>query len=138
MTADDIVEAARSCIGSPFRHQGRIKGKALDCAGLAVTVAHDLGVEYADFQGYGREPFDGQLEKAMDAQPGLVRVADKTDLQVGDILLMRFSGNPQHVAIFTGQSIIHSYENVGMCCEHRLSSVWQARIVRVYRFKDLT
>lgn len=111
---------------------------ALDCAGLAVTVAHDLGVEYADFQGYGREPYNGQLEKALDDQPGLIRVTNKSEYQAGDILLMRFSNDPQHLAIYTGQGIIHSYESVGMCCEHRLSSVWQARIVRVYRFKDLT
>ena len=136
MNADDIIAAARSCIGSPFAHQGRIKGLALDCAGLAVSVAHDLGVEYNDQQGYGREPFKGQLESALDAQPGLERV-DIDDMQAGDLLLMRFASNPQHLAIFTGQSIIHSYEAVGICCEHRLSSVWMARIVRVYRFKGL-
>lgn len=138
MTADDIVVAARSCLGTPFAHQGRIKGVALDCAGLAVTVAHEVGAEYTDQQGYGREPHNGQLEAALDAQACLVRVTNASDYQPGDILLMRFASEPQHVAIFTGQGIVHSYESVGMCCEHRLSSTWQARIVRVYRFKDLT
>lgn len=138
MTADDVVTAARACLGTPFAHQGRINGVALDCAGLAVSVAQKLGVEYADFQGYGREPYNGQLESALDTQLGIERVPDISDMQAGDLLLMRFSANPQHVAIFTGQNIIHSYESVGICCEHRLSDIWLKRIVRVYRFKGLS
>lgn len=137
MIADDVVAVAKSCLKTPFVHQGRIKGKALDCAGLAVTVARELGVEYTDFQGYGREPFNGELERVMDAQPGLVRVTDKADVRAGDILLMRFAREPQHVAICAGLILIHSYEAVGMCCEHVLTDEWRRRIVRVYRFKDL-
>ena len=47
---------------------------------------------------------------------------------------MRFAADPQHLAIYTGETIIHAYEAVGRCCEHRLSSMWKARIVRLYRF----
>ena len=50
---------------------------------------------------------------------------------------MRFSGEPQHLAIFTGENIIHSYESVGKVCEHRMADVWAVRIVRVYRFKGV-
>ncbi|MBK7357516.1 hypothetical protein [Propionivibrio sp.] len=55
----------------------------------------------------------------------------------GDILLIRFSGDPQHLAIFTGETIIHSYASVGAVCEHRMADVWAARIVCAYRFKGL-
>lgn len=137
MTADDVIAAARTCLGTPFAHQGRINGEALDCAGLAVSVAHDIGVEYNDQQGYSREPIKGLLLAALIDQPGLdlVPVVEK---QPGDILLMRFGRDPQHLAIYTGQTIIHSYEAVGIACEHDLTPEWARRIVGVFRFKGLS
>ena len=134
MTADDILTAARSCLDTPFRHQGRIPGLALDCAGLIVAVAESVGADYIDRFGYGRNPAHGLLESVLHAQPFLERVFDR---KPGDVLLMRFSGEPQHLAICAGDTIIHSYEAVGKVCEHRLASVWAARIVRVYRFKGI-
>lgn len=134
MTADEIVAAARACLDTPFVHQGRIPGVALDCAGLVVAVAEAVGAEYVDHAGYGRNPANGLLESVLDAQPFLERVFDR---KPGDVLLMRFAGEPQHLAIFTGQNIIHSYESVGKVCEHRLADVWAARIVRTYRFKGV-
>ena len=137
MTPDDIIAAARACLGTPFRHQGRLPGVGLDCAGVAVEVARALGCAPLDVSGYGRTPAAGQLEAVLDAQPDLERV-DREDRQPGDILLLRFTGEPQHLAILTDEgTMIHSYEAVGTCCEHRLSAVWAARIVRVYRFRGV-
>lgn len=136
MTAADIITAARAALGTPFQHQGRIPGIALDCAGLVVHVANAIGADYTDVDGYSRFPANGLLQSTLDSQPCLERVAI-ADRQAGDILLFRFSGDPQHLGIFTGDSIIHAYSNVGQVCEHRLASVWSARIVRVYRFKGL-
>lgn len=136
MIAKCIVAAAREAIGTPFRHQGRTIGKALDCAGLIIHVAQSVNVDYSDVAGYSKNPSDGILESALDSQPCLVRV-DIQDRQAGDILLMRFSGDPQHLAICAGETIIHSYANVGRVCEHRLADVWVSRIVRVYRFTEV-
>ena len=137
MTADDILTAARQCIGMPFRHQGRMLGCGLDCAGVAIHVARQIGVGHFDVSGYGRTPANGQLEQSLDSQPCLERVM-LNDHQPGDLLLMRFASDPQHLAILTDQqTIIHAYESVGICCEHRLSSMWAARIVRVYRFRGI-
>lgn len=136
MTADDIITAARQCLGTPFRHQGRLLGFGLDCAGVAIHVARQIGVGHRDVSGYSRIPANGQLERSLDAQPCLERV-EISDCAPGDLLLMRFSSVPQHLAIFTGDTIIHAYETVGFCCEHRLSSMWAARIVRVYRFRGV-
>ncbi len=137
MTADDILNHARQCLGTPFRHQGRMVGFGLDCAGVAIHVARQIGVGHLDVSGYGRTPADGQLERSLDAQPCLERVA-LGHRQAGDLLLMRFASDPQHLAICAGETIIHAYEHVGQCCEHRLSSMWAARIVRVYRFRGMT
>ena len=134
MTGADIIAAARSCLGTPFVHQGRIPGVALDCAGLVIAVAQAVGADYCDVQGYSRTPSRQQLERALDDQPCLMRV---TDRQPGDVLLMRFAGDPQHLAIYAGGTIIHSYEGVGQVCEHDLDAAWSARIRRVYRFLGL-
>ena len=135
MIADNVIEAARECLGTPFRHQGRLVGEALDCAGVAVHVAERLGYGVLDVTGYGRTPVNGQLEATLESQPFLSLV-EVTDVQPGDILLMRFAGEPQHIAILASGTIIHAYESVGMCCEHALSSKWAARIVGAYRFVE--
>ncbi|MGZ8927145.1 MAG: C40 family peptidase [Methylobacter sp.] len=131
ITAQTIIEAARSQLGVKFQHQGRCPGLALDCAGLGAYVAQAIGAEYNEWPGYGRSPHQGLLESVLDNQPCLEIVLDR---QPGDLLLMRFGREPQHVAIFTGDTIIHSYEPVGMVCEHGLDAVWESRIVRIYRF----
>lgn len=136
MTADDIISAARQCLGTQFRHQGRMVGIGLDCAGVAIHVARAIGAECFDVDGYGMVPANGELEKALDAQPCLQQV-ELADRQAGDLLLMRFAAEPQHLAICAGDTIVHAYEAVGKCCEHRLSSVWEARVVRVYRFEGV-
>lgn len=137
MTGHDIVAAARSLLDTPFRHQGRLPGVALDCAGLVIAVARQLGLRHADQAGYGRIPANGLLEAALEAQPGLHRVA-LADRQPGDVLLMFFSREPQHLAIDAGDTIIHSYCDVGKVVEHRLDASWESRIVRVYRFDEVS
>ena len=136
MTTDDIINAARQCLGTRFRHQGRIAGVGIDCAGVAIHVARQIGAGHLDVSGYGRTPANGQLEQSLDIQPCLERVT-LADRAPGDLLLMRFARDPQHLAICAGETIIHAYEAAGLCCEHRLSSLWAARIVRVYRFRGL-
>lgn len=132
MTKDDVVNAARAQIGTPFRHQGRLPGVALDCAGLVVTVAQDLGVEHVDVIGYGRRP-TGELRAVMAAQQSIEQVPI-ADRQAGDILVMRFAKEPQHLAICAGTTIIHSYETVKKCCEHDMTHEWAKRITEVWRF----
>lgn len=145
MTPSEILAAARREIGTPFRHQGRLPGKALDCAGLVIVTAARLGVAYADLTGYSRRPSGRLLESALDSQPGLIRVSE---MQSGDIMLMRFNGDPQHLAFYVGfnnaygaDGIIHAMFNTGRqnskVCEHILNDEWRVRIVGVYRFRGV-
>ena len=134
MTADDIITAARAQLGTPYQHQGRIPGLALDCAGLAAVIARQFGLEYIERLDYGRIPHRGLMESTLDMQPCLQRVSGR---RPGDLLLMAWNKQPNHVAIFAGDTIIHSYQAVGRVCEHALDQEWQRRIVRVYRFRDI-
>lgn len=134
MTQDDIIAAARACLGTPFRHQGRIPGSALDCAGLVVAVAEAIGADYIDQVGYGRVPSENRLALALEGQPCLARVASCLP---GDVLLLSFGGEPQHLAISAGPTLIHAWEAVGRVCEHDLDARWRSRVVQIYRFEGL-
>ena len=133
MTADEIIAAARAELGTPFVHQGRIPGRALDCAGLAVVVASHwhTPVEPA---AYGRSPYLGLLQQWVEAQDFLEPARQP---EAGCILLMRFGRDPQHLAICAGDMMIHSYSTIGRVVEHRYSDVWRARTVRAYRFMEM-
>lgn len=131
---DDIIEHARATLGTPYQHQGRINGLALDCIGVAIYVAKQLGMEYIDLPAYGASPHNGLLEEMMDKQPCLQRVYD---MQPGDVLQMRFLIEPQHVAIWTGETIIHCSRDTGRVVECRLDDKTRERITKVYRFKPL-
>lgn len=136
MTRADLVNAARAAIDTPFRHQGRAAGSGMDCAGLLVHVAAAAGIPHLDMAAYGRRPKGGMLEQMLDSQPGLRRVFRAP--QAGDLLLMRFTGEPQHLAICAGETIIHAWQTVGKVVEHRFTDLWQSRVVRVYEFIEVS
>lgn len=128
----DVVRIARGYVGTPFRHQGRLPGIALDCAGAALLAAVAAGYEAHDLCGYPRHPARGMLRRHLDEQPCLVPVMRAP--RTGDLLLMTFGREPQHVAICAGHTIIHAYEVAGKVCEHVFSDEWKRRVVSVYEF----
>lgn len=132
MIADKMVAAAREYLGTPFRHQGRLLGVGVDCAGVVVHAVRSCGMDVDDVTGYGPTPNKGLLEHSLEGHLALTKVS-KADMAAGDILLMRFAREPQHLAIFTGDGILHAYEAAGKCCEHGLDQAWSSRIVQVYR-----
>lgn len=135
MSADQIIAVARECLGTPFQHQGRIPGQALDCAGVLVHVARRLGLHYHDMHGYSRVPSHGRLQAALDMQPCLQPI-NRSDAHSGDVLLMRFMHEATHIAILTGDdSVIHAFETIGRVVEHRLDDAWRGRVVCAYRLK---
>jgi cell wall-associated NlpC family hydrolase len=134
MTADEIIEAARAELGTPFVHQGRLPGKALDCAGLAVVVASHW-YTVSEPRAYGRSPHEGLLRIWVEDQHFIEPSATP---EPGGVLLMRFGKEPQHLAICAGDTIIHSYGMVGKVVEHRFSDVWRARVAASYRFAGVT
>ena len=133
ITSQDIIKTAREYLGTPFHHQGRVKGVGVDCGGLAICVARDLGLPYVDVQGYSRTPSGGAFIRYLTASFDRVHV-----IEDGCILLMTFSKEPQHVAIYTGNdAIIHSYFGVRKVTEHRLDGVWHSRITAIFKFRGI-
>ncbi|WP_010486948.1 C40 family peptidase [Pseudomonas sp. S9] len=138
MTGADVVSAAMDLLKVPFRHQGRNK-LGVDCAGVLVHCFQALGLPHFDTQGYPRTPYDGTLEKILDAQPSLKRIP-VSEAREGDVLVMRIRKEPQHIAIHAGMHhgaayIIHSSEQYGVVVMHRADELWRARVIRAYRME---
>lgn len=134
-TRRQIVDEARTWIGTPFQHQAHVKGVGVDCAGLvrgAMIATHIMPADVATwphaarYLGYARRPDGKTLLEALDVY--LVRI-DLAALQIGDVLAMRFERDPQHLGIVGdyvhgGLSLIHALGQVdgkGRVVEHRLS-----------------
>lgn len=123
MTRADVVAEARKWLGTPWVHQHRAKGQAVDCAGLIICVARDLGLLPADFDlnGYSRMP-DGTLLAVCDEHMDRI---ERSAMQPGDVLVMATEHDPQHMGILGdyrhgGLSLIHAASKAGRVIETRL------------------
>lgn len=131
MDSSALIAAARARIGTKFRHQGRNK-YGIDCAGLVVASFADIGIKIIDRKAYPRTPFNGELEGQ--AFKTFVEVFNN---QPGDIFLMSFAGHPvSHAAIFTGSTIIHSYQPAGGVVEQTWRDGRPGYRVKTMRYKQ--
>lgn len=135
------VEIARSYLGTPYHHQARVRGVGIDCVGLLICVARELGTVPADFDitGYGRVPDGVSLLRYM--SDGLQRV-EQSDIQPGDCVCVSFAKHPQHVGIvgdYThgGLSMIHATNKYGKVLEHRLLFTPAMRFCAAFRFPEV-
>jgi NlpC/P60 family putative phage cell wall peptidase len=140
---EQIVNQARSWIGTPFHHQARLKGKGCDCLGLIVGVVAELelkdpkGTPLADYDepNYSASP-DGDYLIAKLC--GMMQEVPKAEKRAGDLGLFTIGGNPQHLAIVSdhesGFGMIHCYAQARRVVEHRLDAQWESQLVKVFRW----
>jgi cell wall-associated NlpC family hydrolase len=115
VTRLDVVDCARSWIGTPYLHQHRVKGFGVDCVGLLIGVCRELGLvdPSFDINGYSRKP---------DGTTLLARCSDLMDpvredqVKPGHVLVIAFRDLPQHMGILGdylhgGFSLIHAHGN---------------------------
>lgn len=124
-----MAPAARELMGVPFLHQGRDPAVGVDCVGLAGYAMDRNGVSYVDLKGYGRSPHAGRLMATIDNQPHLRRTGAPV---AGGIVLFRIKRDPQHVAVFDGEELIHAYLTAGKVTSNPLDDWWRSRIVACY------
>lgn len=134
------VEIARSYIGTPFHHQARKKGVGVDCVGLLICIARDLGYidEKWDITGYSRNPDGVTLLENM--HKGFIEIS-KEEMQPGDFVLVSFSNYPQHVGVIGdyvhgGLSIIHSSSRHGKVIETRLMFNSSMKFEGAFRYME--
>ncbi len=141
-----IIFEARTWLGTSFCHQGRLKKSlnnngACDCLGLIMQVAKSLDLKTTrkfpfvllDRINYSSIPDGNELKLELDNH--LIKIDSPEE---GDITLLSFLGQPQHLA-FIGQdnsnlTLIHAYMPLGKVCEHIFDQKWQRRVVAFYGF----
>ena len=129
-TRNDIVRKAREYYGTPFHHQGRMKHIGVDCIGLLVGVAKELGIMSYDSTVYARVPEPGILIQELDSCMDSIPIESALP---GDVLVFWMSEGekrPQHIAIKTGpDTMIHTFQHVGRVVEHVIDSRWTPKIL---------
>jgi cell wall-associated NlpC family hydrolase len=118
-TPADVIAEARSWVGVPFRHQGRSR-HGIDCVGLPIVVGQVLGIFPAKFEiaNYGRTP-TGELEQRIISHCEPARFA-----RAGGLVVIAWTTKAAHVAICTGDTLIHAYERIGKVVEHGYRGRW--------------
>ena len=135
-TGRDVVTAARSWVGVPYRHQGRSRN-GVDCIGLAIVVARELGILPPETppSNYTRRPRDGALEAYV------VRHCVKLEApEAGCMVLMRWAPRaaPSHVGLLTPENLIHAYAGNEKVVEHGFRAKWPPRVHSFWRFVGVT
>jgi len=134
----NIINEARSWIGTPYHHQAHLKGVGCDCLGLLIGVLSelyhitpDIPMSYsADWAECSNSEFfaEGLSQYTQSILPD--------QRQIGDVLLFRLQTKSiaKHAAILTENTkFIHAQERSGVCEVH-LSHWWISRIAYVFRF----
>lgn len=133
---EEFVNAAKRRIGTPFQHQGRLIGVAMDCAGVALGAMDDADIPHAVITGYSRQPDPERFRAYILDYCNPIRF---DELQCGDLMTFRFA-EEQHLAIVSALdplTIIHAYEKVGKVVENPIDAVWLNRMRGCYRLKAL-
>ena len=133
-----VVDVARSWVDTRWRHQGRSRVHGIDCAGLVIEVARELGISTFDISDYQRDPlndsFLDHFRREMIKRP----IADR---EPGDILLIRDDMFTCHSVVFdivgSTEMIIHAYALRRKVVEEVYSPEWQGRTTHCFSFKDL-
>jgi cell wall-associated NlpC family hydrolase len=135
---DAIVAEARTWLGTRYYHAGRDRN-GIDCVGLLVRIAQELGFCAYDDVNYSPEEFE-KLAPYLRRLGQPVPVPDPfpTGLEAGDLCQFMVNGAPRHAGIYardgTGApTLIHAYRTAGLVLEHPFDRHWARRLWAVYR-----
>ncbi len=128
-----LIEEARRWVGRPFLHQGA-NWAGVDCVGLIIALCKKQGLFAADFSPgvYGRVPANSMLTRRIAAH------CERADAAVpGSLLVIRWTREASHVALCTGETMIHSNERMGRVVEHGYRGRWVKLTDSVWRLPGL-
>lgn len=138
ITRDQICAEAVRLVGTPYQHQARLPGVAIDCVGLVVCTARALGIPLTDISNYPRFP-DGTLRPRLAEQLDAKPLADR---QPGDIITFWYSkrGVAAHVGILVSRSpehLVHTSADIGRVVRHRIDDFWSVRMLEAFSFRGV-
>lgn len=133
----DIVAAARAMKDTPFHHQGRRPGVALDCWGLVVCTAWECGLPFEDYDSYGQRPEASEVLRVIDERMDRI-----SEIVPGCMILTTVGRNPQHMGIRTERGVIHAHNRIGggpttKVREERWSDRWATRVYGIYDYRGV-
>ena len=138
MRREAIVAAARSWIGTPYRHQASLKGVGCDCLGLLRGVWREvIGCEPERPPAYSRDWAEATGREALIEAAGrhLLPVAER-EWRAGDVLLFRWRGHlpAKHCAIAAGPgTMVHAHEGAAVA-EVAIAPWWNRHLAAVFSF----
>lgn len=148
MDRDAVVAAARSWVGTPYHHRGRVKGAGVDCAMLVLMAFVEAGgVEFFDPGLYtpdwhlhrSEERYLAAVEhRLIPSAPGdcsfLSRLGTGWAPTPGDVLMWRVGRTFSHAAIVSSPvAVVHAsfparvVEEIGI-----KGSILENRAMKVY------
>ena len=130
LTPADIVETARSWLGTRWVHQGRTRA-GVDCCGLVIKIAHELKLSDYDTRNYARRTAgDAFVQHFTDA--GLI---PKRRFSLGDVIVTTDSHFPCHCGIVSEHRgephFIHAFALRRQVVEEPLS-FWKPKIFAIF------
>lgn len=136
----EIVRLARTWIGTPYHHQGSLKGTGTDCLGLVRGIYREYyGIEPEAPPAYSRDWAEANGIETMLAAAGRhLDAIPPTSARPGDVLIFRLRPNTvaKHAAILvTPGSMIHAIDGAPVA-EVSVSSWWRRRVAAAFSFPD--
>lgn len=132
-----VVTAARSWIGTPYRHQASLKGVGCDCLGLVRGVWRDLfGPEPETAPPYSGNWAEGNGDPLLEAARRHLAKVDPSAFGAGDVLLFRYRADlpAKHCAIATGpDTMLHAHAGAAVA-EVAIRPWWDRHLTHVFRF----
>ncbi|PZN97380.1 MAG: hypothetical protein DCF31_01055 [Alphaproteobacteria bacterium] len=116
-----VVAAARACVGTRFRPQGRTPGSGLDCVGVVLQAARAVGIVPAAVPSYALSGETAAMLVAALADAGCVAVSDAAP---GDILALAPAARQRHLAIVTPAGVVHAHAGLGRVVEGPIDPDW--------------
>jgi NlpC/P60 family putative phage cell wall peptidase len=136
----DIVQIARTWLGTPYVHQASVKGAGCDCLGLLRGVWRELnGAEPEDPPLYSPDWAEATgAETLYMALARHLEPADPAALRPGDVALFRMAprGPAKHCGIVADKdnmaTLIHARQNRRVA-EEPLTPHWRRRLAYAFR-----
>ena len=133
VTSTQAIEIARQYIGTPFHHQGRVKGEGIDCVGLLICVFKDIGIVPLNWDSNRYETRNDGIELHKTLLEFCYEIPlDK--IRPGDIVTIIVTESPQHLGLISNYGIIQCIKKVS---EHRITERLKKRFHKSYRVRGL-
>lgn len=145
-TPAQVEAAARRLVGTPWLHCGRTPGPGggLDCVGVLVALARDIGYPCKDHGAYARTPAGESLLNALNA---CLDPLDVRCMGPGDIVVFWMdprTRQAQHVAVLVaspcGLGMVHTWDRGRQddrVVEVHLNQTWRRRVCAAYRLRGM-